>query len=166
MTVEKKILLASVVLTLILLIGGIFLVTNSTVGPAQVTASQNTKALVDQKNYDWGQIPFGGGNVSKTFTIKNSGTDILKLANVKTSCHCTKAQVEIDGQTSPYFGMNGISSWIGQVTPGKEAKLTVIFDPAYHGPQGIGSINRLVSVETNDASNQKIEFSLTGTVVK
>ncbi len=62
--------------------------------------------------------------------------------------------------------MNNVLSWIGEVSPGQEAQLEVIFDPAYHGPQGVGPINRLVAVETNDKSNSRIEFSLTGTVFK
>ena len=62
--------------------------------------------------------------------------------------------------------MNSSFSWVGDVPPQKEAQLEVIFDPAYHGPSGVGPINRLVSVETNDTKNSRIEFSLTGTVFK
>lgn len=166
MTTEKKILIISAVLTVLLLGGGLFLVSSSSAGPAQVTKSQNAKALVDQTTFDWGQIPYQGGNKTKDFTIKNTGTDILKLANIRTSCHCTKAQVSIDGKTSPLFGMSGVSGWVGEVTPGKEAKLIVIFDPLYHGLNGLGPIERLVDVETNDQATPKIEFSLKGTVIK
>ncbi len=114
----------------------------------------------------WGNIPINGGNVTKTFTIKNTGTGALKLFNVKTSCHCTKAHVTIAQENSPDFGMDGVSSWVGEVPPGRQAKLTVIFDPAFHGPQGIGSLNRFVLVETNDGGNPKLTFTLTGTVIK
>lgn len=166
MTTEKKVLIISAILTIILLGGGIVLVTKGSGGPAQVTTSQNAKASIDQTSYDWGTIPYQGGNKTKDFIIKNTGTDTLKLANIKTSCHCTKAQVTIDGKTSPYFGMAGVSGWVGEILPGKEAKLTVIFDPLYHGLNGLGPIERLVDVETNDISNPKIEFSLKGTVIK
>jgi len=163
---EKKIIIGIVLLTILILVGGIFLVSGESSTSAAITSSQNTKATVDNKNYDWGNIPFKGGNVSKTFTIKNTGTDTLKLMNIKTSCHCTKAQIKIGDTTSPSFGMNSVSSWIGEIPPGQEAELKVIFDPAYHGPQGVGPINRLVSVETNDSNNSRLEFSLTGIVVK
>ncbi|OGH11791.1 MAG: hypothetical protein A2857_04855 [Candidatus Levybacteria bacterium RIFCSPHIGHO2_01_FULL_36_15] len=163
---EKKIIIGIVLLTILILVGGIFLVSGESSTSAAITSSQNTKATVDNKNYDWGNIPFKGGNVSKTFTIKNTGTDTLKLMNIKTSCHCTKAQIKIGDTTSPSFGMNSVSSWIGEIPPGQEAELKVIFDPAYHGPQGVGPINRLVSVETNDSNNSRLEFSLTGTVIK
>ncbi len=163
---DKKIIIGVVLFTVLLLVGGIVLLSGGGSTSATITASQNAKAAVDQKTFDWGQINMKGGNVSKTFTIKNTGTDTLKLTNIKTSCHCTKAQIKIGQDSSPYFGMSSISSWIGEVPPGQEAQLEVIFDPAYHGPQGVGPITRLVAVETNDQSNSRIEFSLTGTVYK
>lgn len=163
---NNKIIIGIVLFTVSLLVGGIILLSGSGSTSATITVSQNAKATVGQKNYDWGQINMKDGNVSKTFAIKNTGTDTLKLTNIKTSCHCTKAQVKINNTSSPFFGMNNVSSWIGEVVPGQEAQLEVVFDPAYHGPQGVGPINRLVAVETNDKNNSRIEFSLTGTVYK
>lgn len=163
---DKKIIIGLVVLTVLILGGGIFVLSSTTSAPVTVTSSQNAKATVDQKTFDWGNIPYSGGNATKTFTIKNTGTDVLKLTGLKTSCTCTKAQISIDGKVSPYFSMHSTSSWVGEVPPGKEASLTVIFDPAFHGPTGVGSVERLVSVETNDSQNSKIEFSLKGVVIK
>lgn len=163
---DKKIIIIFIAITLLVLGGGIFVLSSTTAGPVQITATQNAKAEVDQKTFDWGNIPYSGGNATKTFTIKNSGSDTLKLTGVKTSCTCTKAQVEIDGKTSPYFSMHSTSPWVGEVSPGKEAQLTVIFDPAFHGPTGVGPVERLVSVETNDVQNSNLEFSLKGVVVK
>ena len=166
MTTEKKVLIASVLLTIALLGGGTFLLTGGSSGPARVTVSQSAKAFAQQRSYDFGQVSYQGANVTRDFIIKNTGTDILRLMNIRTSCHCTKAQVIVNGETSPYFGMSGVSSWIGEIQPGKEGKLKVIFDPAYHGLGGVGPVSRLVNVETNDASNKNLEFSLTGTVTK
>lgn len=163
---EKKVIIIMVISTVILLFGGIFFLTKTT-STSQITASQNARAYtVDPTSFDWGTIPMNKGNITKTFIIKNTGTDTLKLFNVKTSCHCTKAYVTIKGTDSPSFGMDSLSSWTGEVPAGKESKLTVVFDPAFHGPQGIGPINRFVSVETNDKANTKLTFTLTGTVVK
>lgn len=163
---EKKCIILMIFSTLFILVGGIFFLTTS-YSPAQVSTSKNVTAYVaDPTSFDWGNIPMKEGNVTKTFSIKNTGTDVLKLFNVKTSCHCTVANVTINGETSQNFGMSGVFSWVGEVAPGKVSKLTVIFDPAFHGPQGVGPINRFVSVETNDKENQKLTFTLTGTVVK
>lgn len=161
---SKKIIIGFIVVTFLVLGGGIYVL--SSTAPAQVTSSQNAKAVVDQKTFDWGTIPYSGGNATKTFTIKNSGSDVLKLTGVKTSCTCTKAQITINGKGSPYFSMHATSSWVGEVAPGKDAQLTVIFDPTFHGPTGVGPMERLISVDTNDAQNPKLEFSLKGVVVK
>lgn len=163
---EKKVIISIVLFAIVILVGGVLLLSGGGPTSATITASQNAKATADQRNFDWGKINMKGGNVSKIFTIKNTGTDTLKLTNIKTSCHCTKAQVKIGNTSSPYFGMNSVSPWIGEVLPGQEAELEVTFDPAYHGPQGVGPINRLVALETSDKSNSRIEFALTGTVYK
>lgn len=160
----KKIVVLTSIATLVILIGGVFFLSKSS--SYDVVTSENVKAEAKVTAADWGRIPMYKGNVSKTFTIKSSGIDALRLFNVRTSCHCTKAIVIIDGKESPAFGMSSVSSWMGEVVPGKEAKLTVVFDPAYHGPNGIGLIERYVSIETNDKSNQKLTFSVKGEVYK
>lgn len=163
---NKKFIFIMVISTAVLLFGGIFFLTKTTNAPP-ISASQNAKAYVlDPTSFDWGNIPMSKGNVTKAFTIKNTGTDTLKLYNIKTSCHCTKAYVTINGNDSPQFGMDSLSSWVGEVPKGAEAKLSVVFDPAYHGPQGMGAVNRFVSIETNDKANSKLTFTLTGVVVK
>lgn len=161
---NKKIVIGFIIVTVLMLGIGIYVLSAGT--PAPVTLSQNARAEVPEKTFEWGNIPINGGDATKTFTIKNIGSDVLKLTGVKTSCTCTKAQISIDGKTSPYFSMHATSSWVGEVPPGKEAQLTVIFDPAFHGPTGTGPVERLVSLKTNDTQNSNIEFSLKGVVVK
>lgn len=162
---EKKIIIAIIAVTIIGLLGAVFLLSNGSI-PATVTTSQNAKASIDQKTYDWGTINMKDGNINKTFIIKNTGTEILKLTKIKTSCHCTKAQVTINGNTSPLFGMNTVSSWVGEVPPGNVAELSIVFDPLYHGPSGVGPITRYVSVDTNDSNNPTLEFTLTASVTR
>lgn len=161
---NKNFIIGFVILTFLILGGGVYLISSS--APETINPSRNVKVEVNQKTFDWGNISYSGGNVTKTFIIKNKGSDILKLTKVKTSCSCTKAQIVIDKETSPYFSMHSTSSWIGKVAPGKEAKLTIIFDPTFHGPTGVGPVERFISVETNDIKNSKLEFYLKGIVVK
>ncbi len=80
---DKKIIIGIILFTVLLLVGGIVLLSGSGSTSATITTSQNAKATVDQRNFDWGQINMKGGNVSKTFTIKNTGTDTLKLKKLK-----------------------------------------------------------------------------------
>lgn len=162
---DKKIILAIIILTIAILGGGVYIL--SATNTPKIIALQNAKAYVENStSLDFGTIPINKGNLTKSFIIKNTGTDTLKLYNIKTSCHCTTAQVSINGSNSPSFGMDSLSSWVGEVRPGKEAKLNIIFDPAFHGDSGLGPINRFVSVETNDKSNAKLTFTITGNVIK
>ena len=144
---EKKLIILMIFATILIMFGGVFVLSSTTNNAPQAGSSKDAKAYtIEPTSFDLGNIPINGGNVTKTFTIKNTGTGALKLFNVKTSCHCTKARVTIAGNDSPDFGMSDVSSWVGKVPSGKEAKLTVIFDPAFHGPQGIGPFNRFVLV--------------------
>lgn len=163
---NKKVLIGFILVTVLVLFGGVFILSKTTTGGQINGVSANAKLTADEKTFDWGEIAYSGPDATKTFTIKNTGTEILKLTNIKTSCACTKAQVVIEGRSSPYFSMHTTSSWIGEIPPGKEASLTVIFDPDFHGPSGVGAVERIISMETNDASNQKVEFFLKGVVVK
>lgn len=163
---DKKVLIGFILVTVLILFGGVFILTKTTTGGQINGVSANAKLTADEKTFDWGEIAYSGPDATKTFTIKNTGTEILKLTNIKTSCACTKAQVIIDGKSSPYFSMHTTSSWMGEIPPGKEASLTVIFDPDFHGPSGVGAVERIISMETNDASNKKVEFFLKGVVVK
>lgn len=162
---EKKLLIAIIIGTLLILGGGV-MVLSSQSASSKVVSSQNVKAEAAEKKFDWGQIDYNGPKATKSFKIKNSGSEILKLTNIKTSCSCTSAQIIIDGNQSPLFSMHSVSSWVGEVQSGKEAELVVVFDQSFHGPSGVGPIERIISVETNDAKNPKIEFNLTGNVVK
>lgn len=163
---DKKLILLMVFSSIIIIVGAVLIIGADT-STSTIKASTNVVAYTeDPTSYDWGQIDYDGDIATKEFRIKNKGNDVLKLYNIRTSCHCTKAQLIAGGVESQYFGMSGISSWIGELKPGEEARLIVKFDQRYHGPQGVGPINRFVSVETNDKSNPKLTFTLTGNVVK
>lgn len=132
----------------------------------EVEKSDQAKAFVMETNHDWGEIKINGGKAEKVFLIKNVGSGPLKLSDVSTSCMCTTAQVIIDGKGSPFFGMHQKSSWVGEIPAGKEAELKIVFDPAFHGPSGVGAMTRQIEVATNDKNNPKLEFMLKGVVVK
>lgn len=164
---ERNIIIAVLIASLLILGGGIFLLSQSSSSTKQdITLSKNAKLEAKEKTFDWGEIKYSKGNATKTFTIKNVGSDPLKLYNIKTSCACTKANLTIEGKLSPDFSMHSKSSWSGEIGPGKEAILNVIFDPAFHGPTGVGPMERLISLQTNDLSSPTLEFKLTGNVVK
>ena len=158
-----KLILIGLSLTLLLIFGGVFFVAKSN-NRASLVSGQTTQVTTDKTSYDWGTIGINNGKVQAEFNLTNAGSAPLQLANVSTSCMCTTARVEIDGKASPYFGMHQQSSWTGEVVPGNSAKLIVEFDPAFHGPQGIGQITRQVVVETNDPGQKQLTFTTAANV--
>ena len=161
---EKKIIIILIFATILIVFGGILVLNKPSV--TNIKASSNVKITTQNNSYDWGEIKYTGPKATKSFKIKNSGTDILKLYNIKTSCACTSAQITTEQDLSPLFSMHSSSSWTGEVLPGKEAELMVVFDQQFHGPSGVGTIERIITIQTNDVSQPKLEFNLKGKVVK
>ncbi len=124
-----------------ILIGGVlvllaFITSCSASGPPKIELSANY--------FDFGDINPDGGIITKTFSVKNTGKDSLKIISISTSCGCTEA--EIDSK---------------EILPGKEAKLTVNYDPSVH-PGLTGKIKRIVYIKSNDPLNEEIELELVG----
>ncbi len=130
---------------------------------SDIVATSQAKAITDNVFYDWGDVKLDGGDVEASFMISNDGEEPLKLYSVTTSCTCTTAQWK-DVDDSPLFGMHTKSPYILEVQPGEEAALSVIYDPAFHGPGGTGQIERTVTVATNDLDNPELSFQLKANV--
>lgn len=94
------------------------------------------------REYDFGKIKKQNGNVYADFTVKNTGTDMLTIGDIVTSCGCTSAKIDT-----------------AAIAPEKTANVTVTFDPNFHEePQG--RFSRSVFVPTNDPANQEIELKI------
>ena len=99
-------------------------------------------SVVGPDSVDLGVIEKTSGIVETEFTIANNGSDDLVLGELVTSCGCTTAQV---------------SSTV--IEPGKEAVVTVFFDPDFHEePQG--TFSRMTYVPTNDPNNEELELTI------
>jgi len=164
MKIDKFVFVA-IALTIIGLVGGVFLV--SRIGEKEsVELNTEVKAETTETSFDWGEIGINDGKVEKIFDIKNDGSEILKLSEVSTSCMCTTAQLISGENKSPEFGMHTKSSYMMEVPAGKSAQLKVVFDPAFHGPSGVGPITRQITVATNDPENPTLNFMLSAVVRK
>ena len=161
---EKRVMLAVVAATGLIIVGGVWWSARSGAVKGISEASDDAKAQVTESTYDWGEISIDGGKVEKVFAIKNEGAGVLQLNNVSTSCMCTTAQLLLGEAQSPEFGMHSQSSYKLEVPPGETAQLKVVFDPAFHGPSGVGPVTRQIEVQTNDAEAQKLIFVLTAMV--
>lgn len=104
----------------------------------------------------------------KTYEVKNVSGNTLKLKKIATSCMCTKAKIKIGDRETRFFGMEGHTDKNPSVNlefP-KDAVATVIveFDPAAHGPRGVGPFERIVYLTFSDPAGVK-ELKLSGTVI-
>lgn len=165
---DKKILIGLLSFTLLVIVGGAFILSN---GPtkAVIEKTRGAKLEARETSFDFKEIPYSGGKVEHAYLIKNIGNKDLEIANLTTSCMCTVVYFQSKKEMSSQFGMKGMtqpSDWKGILKPQEEAKIVAVFDPAYHGPQGLGPVSRMVSFETNDPDKPYVEFTFSGTVVK
>lgn len=156
----KKILI--LLLPALLVVGGIalFIINRS---PRELQTGV-PRIEISPKEYDLGNVSMAAGLVKKTFEIKNIGSGSLKIEDIRTSCHCTTAVLKMGDKKSPESGMYGSGFWSQNISPDQTAYLEVIFDPAYHGPQGIGPAVRAVYISTNDPENKRNEILLNANV--
>ncbi len=133
---------------------------------AKVAVNNQAKVSVENSSYDWGEIGINDGDAEAVFEIKNEGSEALKLYNVTTSCACTSAQLSLNDKVSPLFGMHSKSGYVMEVPAGEAATLKVVYDPNFHGPNGVGAISRQVSVATNDPDKAELTFWLSAMVRK
>lgn len=125
-------------------------------GSGATTSSSGPSALVAaEKSYNFGTVSMAAGKVTRMFQVKNSGDKDVNITKLYTSCMCTTASlVTADGKRGP-FGMPGHSSIPAINVPvkaGEEVSVEVTYDPAAHGPAGIGRIQRNILLE-NDAGD-------------
>jgi len=129
--------------------------------------SGTPKLEISPKEYDAGTVSMAAGLVKKTFEVKNVGSGELKIEGIRTSCHCTTVILELNGKKSPTFAMDSnLPFWSEKIKPGEVAQLEVIFDPAFHGPMGVGQAIRSITFSTNDPDNKKAEITFMANVIQ
>ena len=170
MTKEGKITIIVIATTIFLVGGLVFLMTKSTTEVGGKAYAADTQVAGVEANPSGimalGNIAYKGGTVTKTFDVKNTSDKTLKLRKISTSCMCTRAKFSVNGKESKFYGME----MSGDLNPlididlpaGQTAQVTFIFDPAAHGLQGVGAVDRQITVFF-DSGYKTLEFG--GTVV-
>lgn len=130
----------------------------------------SAKIEIDHHNFDFGTISMAKGKVNHNWKIKNTSQNPLQISNLITSCMCTTAQLKADGKAiSPIFGMpmhgDEKSNWSEEIASGKAAEIEATFDPAAHGPEGTGPIERIISFKTNDPDKKTVELHFSANVI-
>jgi hypothetical protein len=112
--------------------------------------------------FSFGSVSMAAGKVSHRYSIRNTGTEPVVIRKMYTSCMCTTAALVKDGRKSDPFGMPGhgpIPTINAAMNPGEDAVIEVVFDPAAHGPAGIGPIERVVTIENNAGRPLELAFA-------
>ncbi len=142
----------------------------STPVPTQTKPVALNSLSVSPEPFDWGDIKIGGGIVEQKFTLKNTADTAISVSKLETSCMCTEASLTVGDKESPFFGMPGHQGanpgWQAEIAPGAEVTLTVKFDPAAHGPQGVGKINRSIRIWFSQPANSYRDIGFVANVVK
>lgn len=158
---NKKVVAGIIFGVLVLLGGTVFLATKVSTS-AQVVMAEGARAEMAETAWEWGEIGIKDGKVEKEFEIKNTGSETLKLFNLATSCMCTTVMFTDDD--SLVFGMHTKSGYVKEILAGESTRIRVVFDPMFHGPDGVGPISRQVTMMTNDPDSGQLNFMVTATV--
>lgn len=158
---KRKMYAGMAILTVIIIAASLFLYLPSIVNPGKPPEVQTTHT-----SFDFGLIT-DPTTITHEFTFKNNGSGILEINKIETSCHCTNATLEVNGDVSGPFGMDGSpGSWMVQMNPGESATLTVYYNTLYHPQPDTGEQVRYINVYTNDAANPVVKFDIKAYIVR
>ncbi|HEY4499544.1 MAG TPA: DUF1573 domain-containing protein [Candidatus Paceibacterota bacterium] len=112
--------------------------------------------------FDFGAISMAAGKVRHQFTVTNPTAETVTVAKMYTSCMCTEAKLIIGNKERGPFGMPGhgvVPKINQQILPGEKVAVEVEFDPAAHGPAGVGTIERSVYLEQSNGAPLELRIS-------
>lgn len=156
--------LGIIIILMIILAGGVFFAYKMGGKPMQTYSIEDQERPIielEKTHIDLGNIKVSDTIVEK-IDFKNIGEKTLQIANIKTSCGCTTAQVEINGEKSPMFSMHNNPAWTGEIEPGSEAILEAIYEPSKMPVQG--KVERTIFFKTNDPAKSDVNIHLVAIV--
>ena len=138
---------------IVVIIGLVWLTNSRAKTPATTVDGESGGTLTFQESkYDFGTVSMAKGKVNKDFLLENKSDKNVQIGEVFTSCMCTEAELNVDGKFAGPFGMqgHGLSRSANlTVKPGETVTVKAIFDPAAHGPSGVGPVERQIMISTN-----------------
>lgn len=133
-------------------------------GNSLVSSGQNYSALTlsaPERFYDFGTISMAEGKVSRVFKVNNSTKKDINLESLTTSCMCTAAYIVNGLSKRGPFGMPGhiaVPKANEVIKVGETREIEVVYDPAAHGPAGVGPIDRFVYLVDSAGNNIQLEI--------
>ncbi len=156
-TIYTSIIIAAILITLV--------VAFRPVGDSQTeySSQESSGALTTEESFfDFGDISMAEGKVIHDFKIQNTGIEPTMISKIYTSCMCTSAKLVTDEGSKGPYGMAGhgfLPSVNELVDVNEDAIIRVIFDPAAHGPAGIGRSDRTVFIEQKSGAKLTLRFT-------
>lgn len=134
------------------------------VGPAKAAVAAPATRSLDarERHFDFGSISMAAGKVSHRFWFRNEGTEPVLLHRIHTSCMCTTATLVKGMRIVGTFGMAGhgpLPDVNQTLAPGEAAYIDAVFDPAAHGPAGLGRTERVITIERAVGAPLQLAFS-------
>lgn len=129
------------------------------------TGAKSTLTAPEQF-FDFGTISMQNGKVTHGFLVKNENSQAVTLSKLYTSCMCTTAKIIYGEREIGPYGMPGhgfIPTFSEELKAGEEAQVAVTFDPAAHGPSGIGTMERMVYLEQKSSAPLTLRIKATVT---
>ena len=130
---------------------------------ASAVQQQGTRSvLVSDKNlYDFSTISMANGLVKTIFKVTNPTDKDINVGKITTSCMCTNVYVLEGTSRKGPFGMpgHGIVPRANEIIKAGETQdIEVVYDPAAHGPAGVGAIDRFVYLEDTNGGVLQLEI--------
>lgn len=167
MSSETKFIIGAVIVTLGLILGLTFFISAKGAKEKTLVTTEVLGLEASPANYDLGDIPINDGVVTREYEIKNTTGRDIELIKIVTSCMCTRAGVKASSGETKFFAMEmggDKNPFISlKIKKDETAKVIARFDPAAHGPAGIGPIDRTISLYFDTGLK---ELTFKGVVVK
>lgn len=130
-------------------------------GPTQAQLNTPSQLTASETLYDFGTLSMANGKVDHLFHVTNPTDKDISINNIQTSCMCTTAYFMNGTSKDGPFGMPGMggSSAADETIPAHGTKdVDVVYDPAAHGPAGVGNIDRFIYVGQASGGTLQLEI--------
>jgi len=124
--------------------------------------------VADDAEFDFGDVSMALGKAEHVFSIRNEGSAV-RITKVYTSCMCTTAVLDTGGNRLGPFGMPGhdiLAETDVTIAAGATFKVEAVFDPAAHGPGGVGRARRVIYLELEDGRLPAYQLVFEANVIK
>lgn len=145
---DIKFLIGAFLITVLIIAGAAVIFSRASTKTSDIPTSEVLGLSVSPEGYDMGEVAIDGGIVARQYEIENTTDKPLSLIKLATSCMCTRARIKVGEKETSFFGMempgDNNPPLKLKIAPGQKASVEVNFDPAAHGPQGVGPFDRIV----------------------